>query len=98
MRATARGLPAITKLVPTGGSLTCCKKKMGKNLMVMPEANPNIRSAVARMYGMSLVLRLRLLLAGWTPFSANKQCSFSSKQKFVCQTLVKNVSFLPSRM
>lgn len=74
MRATARGLPAITKLVPTGGSPTCCKKKMGKNLMVMPDAKPNMRSAVARMYGMTLVLRLPLL-AGLIPFSAIKQWS-----------------------
>lgn len=49
MTAIARGLPAMTKLVPTGGNPTCCRKKMGKNLIVMPEASPNIKSAVAKM-------------------------------------------------
>ena len=72
MTAIARGLPAITKLVPTGGNPTCCRKKMGKNLIVMPEASPNIKSAVAKMYGMILVLRLRCFLSETVPFSAIK--------------------------
>lgn len=94
MRATARGLPAITKLVPTGGSPTCCKKKMGKNLMVMPDAKPNMRSAVARMYGMTLVLRLPLL-AGLIPFSAIKQWSLQlnvyAGNTYKCRTLAGRV-------
>lgn len=41
-----------------GGSATCFKKKMGKNLMVMPDANPNSTSDVARRYGMYCFLTL----------------------------------------
>lgn len=48
MTATHSGVPANTKLVPTGGSSTCLRKKMGKNLAVMPEAKPNSMSEVAR--------------------------------------------------
>ena len=47
--ATARGVPAMTKLVATGAKPTCLRKKMGKNLIVMPDANPNSRSEVAKM-------------------------------------------------
>ncbi len=54
--ATARGVAAITKLVATGARPTCLRKKMGKNLMVMPVANPNSRSDVARRYGIECVL------------------------------------------
>lgn len=46
--ATHRGVPAKMKLVPMGGSATCLRKKIGKNLMVMPDAKPNITSDVAR--------------------------------------------------
>lgn len=46
--ATHSGVPAKTKLVPMGGSATCLRKKIGKNLMVMPDAKPNITSDVAR--------------------------------------------------
>ena len=49
--ATARGVAAITKLVATGARPTCLTKKMGKKFMVMPVANPNSRSDVARRYG-----------------------------------------------
>ena len=48
MAATHSGVPAKMKLVPMGGSSTCLRKKMGKNLMVMPDANPNNTSEVAR--------------------------------------------------
>ena len=52
MIATHKGVPARTKLVPMGGNATCLRKKIGKNLMVMPDANPNSTSDVARRYGM----------------------------------------------
>lgn len=51
MAATARGVAAITKLVATGARPTCLRKKMGKKCLVMPVANPNSRSDVARRYG-----------------------------------------------
>lgn len=41
----------MTKLVATGVRPTCLRKKMGKNFMVMPVANPNSRSEVAKRYG-----------------------------------------------
>lgn len=49
MAATHSGVPANMTLVPTGGSATCLRKKMGKNLMVIPDAKPNRMSEVARM-------------------------------------------------
>ena len=54
--ATAKGLPAITKLVATGARPTSLRKKMGKNLMVMPDAKPKTRSDVARSQGTDAVL------------------------------------------
>lgn len=71
--ATHIGVPARMKLVPIGGSATCFKKKIGKNLMVMPDARPNNTSEVARKYGTDVLLRLLLglcpcvsfLLAAW---------------------------------
>lgn len=58
--ATHSGVPAKTKLVLIGGSATCFRKKIGKNLIVMPDASPNITSDVARKYGMDRLLRLLL--------------------------------------
>ena len=58
IRATHSGVPANTKLVPIGGRATCLRKKIGKNLMVMPDAKPNITSDVARKYGTYCLPRL----------------------------------------
>ena len=48
MIATHSGVPARMKFVPIGGSATCLRKKMGKNLIVMPDARPNTTSEVAK--------------------------------------------------
>lgn len=58
MIATHKGVPARMKLVPIGGKATCFRKKIGKNLMVMPDAKPNRTSDVARKYGTDRLLRL----------------------------------------
>lgn len=58
MMATHKGVPARMKLVPIGGSATCFRKKMGKNLMVMPDARPNSTSDEAMKYGTDFLLRL----------------------------------------
>ena len=58
MIATPSGAPAKTKLVPIGGKATCLRKKMGKNLMVMPAASPPSMSDMARKYGTALLPKL----------------------------------------
>ena len=56
--AMLSGSPAKIKFVPIGGRPTCLRKKMGKNLMVMPEARPKRTSDAARKYGIALLLKV----------------------------------------